>query len=524
MIDEGRLEEILVDYKRDFVSTRWPAEKFKWEAIQHFQDNWDIDAVDFAGMLKRSLAKTNELLSSRNFFPYGMITEFAERSPTEVREMFAALFDENTDVLGRVEAFKAASDVLLKTYRPDAQSHYQNESPISIYLWLRFPDTYSIYKFGEIKRIAEELSSDYQLVKGRYGQNLRNGFAIIDEIKMVVQRDPEFRNLLDSQITPACYSDPELKTLAFDVGFYISRIVAGSASQAAFGDPEAESGLAASVEGTQAVWFPAKEQYEPGLTVEDWVSLLKNNDVFTRNSLEIMARMKHIGGMATCMQLAETYGENSNFYNNGSQATARRVAQTTGCELLPRDDGGNRLWTVLYTGRDATNREAGSYVWRLRDELFEALDLVDLSGVELYAPARTDMRSERPYSKADFLVDVFMTENRYNQLVGVLRNKKNIILQGAPGVGKTFAAKRLAWSMMGERDDSRVEFIQFHQNYSYEDFMMGYKPTAEGFELKDGVFIVFARRQANGRPKIISSSSTKSTAATCQKSSANYLC
>ena len=77
------------------------------------------------------------------------------------------------------------------------------------------------------------------------------------------------------------------------------------------------------------------------------------------------------------------------------------------------------------------------------------------------------------------------------------RNKKNIILQGAPGVGKTFAARRLAWSMMGEKDDSRIEFVQFHQNYSYEDFMMGYKPVEDGFELKYGIFYRFCQKAAN---------------------------
>lgn len=82
-------------------------------------------------------------------------------------------------------------------------------------------------------------------------------------------------------------------------------------------------------------------------------------------------------------------------------------------------------------------------------------------------------------------------------LVAVLKNKKNIILQGAPGVGKTFAAKRLAYSIMGGMDNTRIEFVQFHQNYSYEDFMMGYKPSKDGFELKTGIFYRFCQKAAN---------------------------
>lgn len=113
-----------------------------------------------------------------------------------------------------------------------------------------------------------------------------------------------------------------------------------------------------------------------------------------------------------------------------------------------------------------------------------------------------ESKHQETYTKEDFLNEVFMSENNYMKLRSLLQNKKNIILQGAPGVGKTFSAKRLAYSMMGEKDESRIEFIQFHQNYSYEDFMMGYRPNeAGGFELKKGVFYNFCKRAQNNPDK-----------------------
>ena len=98
------------------------------------------------------------------------------------------------------------------------------------------------------------------------------------------------------------------------------------------------------------------------------------------------------------------------------------------------------------------------------------------------------------YTKQDFLDEVCITEKDYNFLVRLLDRKKNIILTGAPGIGKTFLSKRLAYSILEQKDDDKIEFVQFHQNYSYEDFIMGYKPSKEGFALKYGVFYNFCKK------------------------------
>ncbi len=101
------------------------------------------------------------------------------------------------------------------------------------------------------------------------------------------------------------------------------------------------------------------------------------------------------------------------------------------------------------------------------------------------------------YTKDEFLNDVYMTEDDYDKLAFLVENKKNVILQGAPGVGKTFCAKRLAFSLLGSMDEQKVEVVQFHQSYSYEDFVEGYRPSGNGFELRKGPFYRFCRKAEN---------------------------
>ena len=105
--------------------------------------------------------------------------------------------------------------------------------------------------------------------------------------------------------------------------------------------------------------------------------------------------------------------------------------------------------------------------------------------------------ADEHYTSADFLDEVFLRPEDLEQMLGLLRRKKNLILQGAPGTGKTFAAKRLAYALMGQTDDSRVEVVQFHQSTAYEDVVVGLRPTAEGgFAAAEGVFARFCRRAA----------------------------
>ena len=103
------------------------------------------------------------------------------------------------------------------------------------------------------------------------------------------------------------------------------------------------------------------------------------------------------------------------------------------------------------------------------------------------------------YTLEDALKSLFLERSQAEEILRIWTSKKNVILQGPPGVGKSFAAQKLAFALMGTEDRSRLGFVQFHQSYSYEDFVGGFRPTATGFELRPGKFVEFCR-QAEADP------------------------
>lgn len=620
-MDKAKLDQVLEGYISYFPE-HWKDEKYKWEAIKHFQKHWDIEAENFGEMFKKATEKTSNLLASGYAYPRTMIVNFAKADDEAVRNMFRGLADEKQGLKERVETFMDEAETIRMKYDDGTwRNHYQNTNAISTYLWLLYPDKYYIYKYEIARDVALELSDTYRPKRNGSVDNLIGCYGIYDEICDVIHENTTLQSMINSVLDEKCYPDSVLKTATIDVCFYLSRFYLLE---------KAES-------KKQAEWVPT--DYSPELSVNDWIELLKDRSVFTKSSLQIVKRMKDYGGQATCKQLSIKYGETINFYNAGSSSLARRVAEKTHCPITKSDNDNSKWWPVLYVGKEADKEIEGSWVWKLRDELSKALDLVDLDDITLYAESGEEshgywwltanpkiwsfsdiqvgeeqsytiynengkkrrifqnfldakvgdmvigyeanpvkkivaigritqendgqvivfkkeegltspieyaelkacqelermeffvqpigslfkltqgeydfimdmIREQNPlynkqtalpkYTKEDFLSKVYMTEERYKVLEALLRNKMNVILQGAPGVGKTFTAKKLAYAMMGEVDDSRIELVQFHQNYSYEDFIMGYRPDGAEFKLMDGIFYRFCQKASNDPDK-----------------------
>ena len=468
MIDRKKFDKLVKKYQNYFTNHKgengesyWEEEEFKWRGIKTFQDNWDLDTQNLSDMIKRSLYGVSHMMVSQARFPEGMIEDFAEREPDTVRAMFKDLFDESKDIVERFHSFKQKSADLLERVGNGAKNHFQDERTIALYLWLRYPDKYYVYQYTQARNLSIALGSDHRIIKGRLDSNIREWLALYNEVTELMKQKPVVRNWETQGMTAVHYPDPEYRMLATDLAYcYTERILK---------EQKAEQ-----------EWEP--KDYNPGITVANWVSVLADKEVYHESAKTVIERLVDYGGQATCTQLAQKYGDNANTYNVNSIAFAKKVYEKTHCKLAEREDESIRWWSILYMGKKADKEDDGVYIWKLRPELAEALKIVN--GEEV--PDEDTDTTE--YTKKDFLEEVFISEAKYDELYAVLMRKQNIILQGAPGVGKTFAAKRLAYSIMGAKNDDHIQFVQFHQNYSYEDFVEGYRPAASGFVRTDGIF------------------------------------
>lgn len=494
MIDNIRFQELLKEYKNELKGPRWDDEKFKWQAIKGFQDNWDIEAIDFCTMLKNSLDKTFNLLASTHYFPGKMIKEFAQKESETVRQMFMDLFDESKDLYGRMVSFKAQSKQLVNKYWNPGKSDFQTENTITTYLWLRYPDKYYIYKFEEAKSLANELKTNYVFKAGDYKNNVENFIKLYDELSQELCKDLELKQIVQSKLEDDCYDDPKCKTLAIDFGYFVNQ-----RQKAAKIEDEKKS-------------LNVKEEIEEynNLNEPHYWFLSANPKIWSMSSMPV--------GKEQSYTLYNDNGNKRRVFQNfldaivgdmiiGYESTP--IKQVVAILEVIKEQDGERIYfkkveslsspidfSLLKACPGLENMEffvcsQGSLFKLMKNEYNLILDLI---------------REENPiqinkvinkYTKEDFLNDVYVTDTKYDRFVSVLKKKKNIILQGPPGVGKTFAAKRLAYSIMEEKDDDRIEFVQFHQNYSYEDFMLGYKPCGNGFEMKYGIFYQFCQKASN---------------------------
>ena len=468
----AKIIEIIKEYKSNFSKIN-EQERYKWEAIKHYKDNWDINAPDFVEMLKTSFVKHENLLTSNNYYAYRMLIQVAENEPEKVRNLFRILYDESVSLENRFDMFREGFDEYCK---PKKLNSYQDLHAISVYLTFEYPEKYSIYKYKVWTDFLKNIGEPLPEIKGKPETfKIESSNKICDDILAIVLEDRELCSMSQSRLNNDCYDDPSFRLLAFDIMFFGSK----------YQNNELEG------------WWPSLEEYNPNLTKEDWKNYILEIELPDHPSpIQMLKAMMELGGEASCKQLSKSFGGSPNYYVGCTMNLGRRVKKHFSLPAC-MDGEQERYFPFPFLGKALDDQEGHQYLYKIRPELMDALHEIDLSDISPYYNVENDEAIEsteepiEPYTKADFLKDVYISEEKHETCVSRLKHKKNLILQGAPGVGKTFAARRLAWSVMGVKDDKRIEFVQFHQSYSYEDFIMGYKPVGNGFSLEKGVFYEF---------------------------------
>lgn len=456
------IPEVIAAYKADFAYINDEAhdETYKWRAVQWYKEHWNINAPDFAAMLSSAFSKADNLLTAGMYYAYGVLCNFAEMQPETVREMFRELYDESQPLETRYDQFRKSCDALLIEYRNNsadhakAHNHYQDLHAVSVYLFFAYPEKYFIYKASVEKafRALTGLAEETHKPSGKLWK-LESYSALCQSVLDVAAADADLLKRNRSRFDADCYPDPSSHLLALDIVYY----------GGAYLYPEL-------TKTKPAAYWPSSTEYDPHITTEQWKTVLDDRAVTSPETLAMLRMMLELGGESTCAHLASVYGNVHNYYNMLGSTFGKRVAEALHCPVC-RTDEKTRYFPIPFVGRSVTEDGTQHYAWKLRDELKEALEQMDLSQNKPATPKKT-------------VTDV----------------PKNTILYGPPGTGKTYQTVRYAVAILEnkplqdvEREPyqavllrynrykaaGRIEFTTFHQSYGYEEFIEGIRPVLD---------------------------------------------
>lgn len=426
-----------------------PDEVYKWQAIEHFEQHWDINAPDFYEMFKEAFRKKDNLVDYR---PFGILEALGENYPTKLKELLGIVYgaDDFYTKLGKCRTF---TENVIDDLKEKSNTNFStkiDERTLSFLLTLKFPNEYTFYKRDIYTKLCEYLGE-----VSRKERKYEHFIELLTEITTYFN-NPELKQLT-SNFIPQGFDEPLL--LAQDIVYQNMTI----SSEKAF-----RNVLDKIPKHWASVFF-----YKLGNIIEDLALEDTENQVFSVRLDEKSLRY-HIG-KRICLSVSP-----------------KEFLFITGREVdipkLRREEFERPNNAFLYY--QGTPQHIETYYPDIKNAVKEEIAL----DKETY-PKSYDNSYFREYVFEKRYKEEFETieSNMTNQaikptILDLLHYKHQIILQGPPGTGKTREAKRIAKQLLGLNDNDSLEgneqfkLIQFHPSYSYEDFVRGIvaKPNEEG--------------------------------------------
>lgn len=331
------VKSYIEEYKRHFGQVH-DQEIYKWRAIKQYRDNFDIDATSVYENLELSLSKAGNLLDSGQYFPKRMLLKNAGESPEEIREMFNTLYDEDFDILNRVENFRSNFQNLNRANFFELKD-YQDHRAILVYLTLYYPERYFFYKFRMFKDFAEKIEFTYKPISGQI-ENIGQYHNLCELVRYEIEGDQELLNLHENRLDTECYRDTNHNVLTQDFIYAVVR----------------------HLERPEII---KKTEVETGVVEESSVSNLKSRDEsidFTPriiNHIQNNIENKRIGDLGERWVLKK---EIEYLTENGKPKLANQVKHVaknqgdgSGFDILSYDLDGNKKYIEVKTTKGSLN-------------------------------------------------------------------------------------------------------------------------------------------------------------------------
>lgn len=473
--------ELIKDYKKLIAQTQLKDEVYKWELLSQYGGRPNLDAPDFYQEIKE--VKFGNLLYN---LATAVLNHIAKDKPEELRLLFINLYDESKDLTERVKSFNRET---LKLYRSlgETLSHHQDERSISTYLTFHNPQKYTFYKHGFYKNYCKLLG----IKEAKKNEKFTHYLTLVNQfIEKYVEPDTELINQVKA-IIPNFYDGTNHKLLVQDIFYQML-------------DKETNTNY----------WV-----FQGNPKVFDFETALQNNLVTDWTVTAHKDKIK--------------IGDKIILWITGPKSGCYALAEITSKPHKKLSSPDDHLWkeedkNELKASIKITHNLVDNPIFKSEIEVIKELNKLKIGN------QGTNFSATKKEYEA--MLDLSNNNSITNKHQEQMNFALNTIFYGPPGTGKTYnTVLRAAEIVENRKIDSydealkifngnlhnQIEFITFHQNYSYEDFIQGLRPDTENekelvFERKDGVFKIIADKAlknilASKQPSITAKKSFEET-------------
>ena len=478
-------QRIIEKYKAILKTKGIDDEIYKWKLLG--KKYWNLEAPNLYSIIK-GIPFENLVYP----LAFDVLKKVAVKYPTELKQALTELFDDSETITSRITQFKLKMDEFFKAIDPKKNSMH-DERTIASYLAVYNPEKYPLYKNTFYRKFCSKLNRRQASTNEKY-EDYINLLSLF--ITQYIKQDQELLNLYHKIKPSDGFIDNNYLLLAQDILFQVL-------------DGEKEEKFSP-FENTTEKEYQAVLSNEPHEQNYWWLNA--NPSIWSISDFEVGDTQTYTtrnekGNKRRIYKhfLAVAPGDIVIGYESSPSKQVKAIFEVTQgvhtkdnkevieielIEKLQVPVNWNDLQnTPLLKDCEVFINNQGS-LFKLTEEEFDIIrELIDESN---------PIESSKPTTKYSYRDDSerpFIPIKEFESIVDLLERKKNIILQGPPGVGKTFIANKIAYALMGQISKSNIEMIQFHQSFSYEDFIQGIKPVVNGgFSLKNGVFYLFCKK------------------------------